>query len=168
MYWHQAFKKSSRIPYGHCGRSRFRNVERSRLHCGQRARVFASAIAEYPLHRKREIRNTPPSPTKITCGRWRKRPGKRQECRHIRRSGSGDRARHDRFLGSAGGRGYAAPGRVLLVVRPSGKRRGCGDYGTAHREKLEAIEWCGGVYSSEWGFSNCCTGCATIRRSAPN
>ncbi len=24
---------------------------------------------------------------------------------------------------------------------------------TAHREKLEAIEWCGGVYSSEWGFS---------------
>jgi L-ribulokinase len=24
---------------------------------------------------------------------------------------------------------------------------------TAHQEKLEAIEWCGGVYSSEWGFS---------------
>lgn len=24
---------------------------------------------------------------------------------------------------------------------------------TAHREKLAAIEWCGGVYSSEWGFS---------------
>src|SRR5271157_3865120 len=24
---------------------------------------------------------------------------------------------------------------------------------TAHRTKLEAIEWCGGVYSSEWGFS---------------
>lgn len=23
----------------------------------------------------------------------------------------------------------------------------------AHHEKLEAIEWCGGVYSSEWGFS---------------
>lgn len=23
----------------------------------------------------------------------------------------------------------------------------------AHREKLEAIQWCGGVYSSEWGFS---------------
>ena len=23
----------------------------------------------------------------------------------------------------------------------------------AHRERLEAIEWCGGVYSSEWGFS---------------
>ena len=23
----------------------------------------------------------------------------------------------------------------------------------AHREHLEAIEWCGGVYSSEWGFS---------------
>ena len=24
---------------------------------------------------------------------------------------------------------------------------------TAHREKLEAIQWCGGIYSSEWGFS---------------
>src|SRR5208282_62293 len=23
----------------------------------------------------------------------------------------------------------------------------------AHREGLEAIQWCGGVYSSEWGFS---------------
>ena len=23
----------------------------------------------------------------------------------------------------------------------------------AHKEKLEAIEWCGGVYSSEWGFA---------------
>src|SRR5436305_10315891 len=24
---------------------------------------------------------------------------------------------------------------------------------TAHREKLEAIDWCGGVYSHEWGFA---------------
>ena len=24
---------------------------------------------------------------------------------------------------------------------------------TAHKHKLEAIQWCGGVYSSEWGFS---------------
>src|SRR5260221_10791807 len=23
----------------------------------------------------------------------------------------------------------------------------------AHREKLPAIDWCGGIYSSEWGFS---------------
>ena len=23
----------------------------------------------------------------------------------------------------------------------------------AHREKLEAIDWCGGIYSSEWGFA---------------
>jgi L-ribulokinase len=25
--------------------------------------------------------------------------------------------------------------------------------GLAHKEKLQAIEWCGGVYSSEWGFA---------------
>ena len=24
---------------------------------------------------------------------------------------------------------------------------------TAHREKQEVIDWCGGIYSSEWGFS---------------
>jgi len=24
---------------------------------------------------------------------------------------------------------------------------------TAHRKKLQAIDWCGGIYSSEWGFS---------------
>ncbi|MGA2431584.1 MAG: FGGY family carbohydrate kinase, partial [Candidatus Acidiferrum sp.] len=24
---------------------------------------------------------------------------------------------------------------------------------TAHREKQEIIDWCGGIYSSEWGFS---------------
>jgi L-ribulokinase len=24
----------------------------------------------------------------------------------------------------------------------------------AHRERLEAIQWCGSVYSSEWGFAN--------------
>jgi len=24
---------------------------------------------------------------------------------------------------------------------------------TAHRKKLQAIDWCGGTYSSEWGFS---------------
>ena len=24
---------------------------------------------------------------------------------------------------------------------------------TAHREELQAIDWCGGTYSSEWGFS---------------
>src|SRR6266403_4288857 len=24
---------------------------------------------------------------------------------------------------------------------------------TSHREKLQAINWCGGTYSSEWGFS---------------
>src|SRR5689334_20662660 len=24
---------------------------------------------------------------------------------------------------------------------------------TAHREKLSAVDWCGGIYSSEWGFS---------------
>src|SRR6266478_9460665 len=38
----------------------------------------------------------------------------------------------------------------------------------AHREGLQAIQWCGGVYSSEWAFRNCCTGCATIQRSAPS
>jgi len=36
----------------------------------------------------------------------------------------------------------------------------------ARREKLEALQWCGGVYSSEWGFASYCTGCVTIQSSA--
>ena len=32
-------------------------------------------------------------------------------------------------------------------------REAAGITETAHRTRLEAIEWCGGVYSSEWGFS---------------
>ena len=36
----------------------------------------------------------------------------------------------------------------------------------AHEYGLEAIGWCGGVYSSEWGFSNSFTGYGTILTSA--
>ena len=52
------------------------------------------------------------------------------------------------------GEGPANPaGRVLPVVRSSRVCRGPGNYAKAHAMGLEAIEWCGGVYSLEWGFS---------------
>ncbi len=34
--------------------------------------------------------------------------------------------------------------------------------GLAHRQKVAAIDWCGGIYSSEWGFAKLPTGCAII------
>ena len=37
----------------------------------------------------------------------------------------------------------------------------------ANQAKLGAIDWCGGVYSSEWGFSKLLTGFARIPGSAP-
>ena len=48
---------------------------------------------------------------------------------------------------------HATARRVLPLVRSPRQGRSGGDHRAAHREKLEAIQWCGGVYSSEWGFS---------------
>jgi ribulose kinase len=37
----------------------------------------------------------------------------------------------------------------------------------AHAAGLEAIDWCGGVYSHEWDLPSCCIGCGTsLKRSA--
>ena len=44
--------------------------------------------------------------------------------------------------------------RILSLVRSPRLGRGGADHsGRTSQEKLEAIDWCGGVYSSEWGFS---------------
>ena len=52
------------------------------------------------------------------------------------------------------GEGLAAARRLLSLVRSprlAGSRR---DHGSGSRSaRLEAIDWCGGTYSSEWGFS---------------
>ena len=116
--------------------------------------TLGSAISEYALHRKRE------DPEYAT----------QSHEDHMRALASASRA----AIKQAGTSGAQVEAIALDTtgssVIPVGKNlQPLGEYylwcdhrakgeaeeitNAAHREKLEAIEWCGGVYSSEWGFS---------------
>ena len=116
--------------------------------------MLASAVAEYPLHRKRE------DPEYAT----------QSHEDHMRALAEATRAAVKQ-AGISGDQVEAialdTTGSSVIPVdknlRPLGEyylwcdHRAKGEAeeitAAAHREKLEAIEWCGGVYSSEWGFS---------------
>ncbi|HKI24910.1 MAG TPA: ribulokinase [Candidatus Sulfotelmatobacter sp.] len=116
--------------------------------------LLESAVAEYPLHRKRE------DPEYAT----------QSHDDHMRALAAATRD----ALAQAGVRGDQVQAIALDTtgssVIPVGKNlQPLGEYylwcdhrakgeaaeitEAAHREGLEAIQWCGGVYSSEWGFS---------------
>ena len=116
--------------------------------------ILASAISEYPLHRKRE------DPEFAT----------QSHEDHMRALADATR----KALGAAGISGEEVESIALdttgsSVVPVDDQMRPLNEYylwcdhrakqeaaeitELAHREKLEAIEWCGGIYSSEWGFS---------------
>jgi len=116
--------------------------------------ILASAVSEYPLHRKRE------DPEFAT----------QSHADHMRALSSAVKA----SVREAGVRGEDVKSIALDTtgssVVPVGARMvPLDDYylwcdhrakceaaeitAMAHREHLEAIRWCGGVYSSEWGFS---------------
>jgi len=116
--------------------------------------MLASAVSEYPLHRKRE---DPEYATQSHDDHMRAlAEATRAAIKQARISGDQVEAVALDTTGSS----------VIPVdkdLRPLGEyylwcdHRAKGEAGeitaAAHREKLEAIEWCGGVYSSEWGFS---------------
>lgn len=116
--------------------------------------LLESAMAEYPLHRKRE------DPEHAT----------QSHSDHMRALAEATRA----AVKKAGVRGEDVQAIAIDTtgssVIPVGKdlvplddyylwcdHRAKGEAAeiteAAHRNKLEAIKWCGGVYSSEWGFS---------------
>jgi L-ribulokinase len=116
--------------------------------------VLGTAIAEYPLHRKRE------DPEYAT----------QSHDDHMRALADATRD----AVKTAGIRGDQVEAIALdttgsSVIPVDKNMKPLGEYylwcdhrakgeaaeitEAAHREKLEAIEWCGGVYSSEWGFS---------------
>jgi L-ribulokinase len=116
--------------------------------------MLASAVSEYPLHRKRE------DPEYAT----------QSHDDHMRALAEATRA----AIKQAGISGDQVEAIALdttgsSVIPVDKNLRPLGEYylwcdhrakgeaeqitAAAHREKLEAIEWCGGVYSSEWGFS---------------
>jgi L-ribulokinase len=116
--------------------------------------LLASSLAEYPLHRRRE------DPEHAT----------QSHADHMSALAAATRA----AVAKAGLRGSEVKAIALdttgsSVVPVDRNLQPLDDYylwcdhrakaeaaeitEAAHREKLPAIEWCGGVYSSEWGFS---------------
>jgi L-ribulokinase len=116
--------------------------------------VLASAIAEYPLRRKRE---DPEYATQSHDDHMRALASATREV--VKQAGiSGDQVEAI-ALDTTGssvipvGKDLQPLGEYYLWCDHRAKGEAEEITSAAHREKLEAIEWCGGVYSSEWGFS---------------
>src|SRR5207245_8118400 len=116
--------------------------------------LLASALAEYPLHRKREdsdhATQSPSDHMRALAAATREAVQKSQ-------------VPSDQVLSIAldtTGSSVIPVGKNLqplddyyLWCDHRAKAEAAEITEAARREKLEAIEWCGGVYSSEWGFS---------------
>jgi L-ribulokinase len=116
--------------------------------------LLSSAISEYPLHRKRE---DPDFATQSHEDHMRALAEATRKA--VSAAGiTGDQV-HAIALDTTGssvipvGEGLRPLDDYYLWCDHRAKREAAKITELAHREKLEAIEWCGGVYSSEWGFS---------------
>jgi L-ribulokinase len=116
--------------------------------------LLESAVAEYPLHRKRE---DPEYATQSHDDHMRALVSATREA--LKKAGiSGDQVQAI-ALDTTGssvipvGKDLQPIGEYYLWCDHRAKREAAEITEAAHREGLEAIQWCGGVYSSEWGFS---------------
>ena len=116
--------------------------------------MLASAVSEYPLHRKRE---DPEYATQSHDDHMRALAAATREA--VKQAGIlGDQVEAI-ALDTTGssvipvGKDMQPLGEYYLWCDHRAKGEAQEITAAAHREKLEAIEWCGGVYSSEWGFS---------------
>src|SRR5579872_820103 len=116
--------------------------------------MLGSAIAEYPLHRKRED-----SEYATQSHEDHMRALAVATRAAVKQAGvSGDQVEAI-ALDTTGssvipvGKNLQPLGEYYLWCDHRAKGEAEEITAAAHREKLEAIEWCGGVYSSEWGFS---------------
>ena len=116
--------------------------------------LLESAIAEYPLHRKRE---DPEYATQSHDDHMRGLAVAMREA--VKKAGiSGDQVQAI-ALDTTGssvipvGKNLQPLGEYYLWCDHRAKGEASEITEKAHKEGLEAIQWCGGVYSSEWGFS---------------
>ena len=116
--------------------------------------ILASAISEYPLHRKRE---DPDFATQSHDDHMKALADATRKA--VSAAGiSGDQVQSI-ALDTTGSSVVPVDGEMqplneyYLWCDHRAKKEAAEITELAHREKLEAIEWCGGVYSSEWGFS---------------
>jgi L-ribulokinase len=116
--------------------------------------LLDSALAEYPLHRKRE---DPEYATQSHEDHMRALSVATREA--VKNAGiTGDQVQAI-ALDTTGssvipvGKDMKPLGEYYLWCDHRAKGEAAEITAAAHREGLEAINWCGGVYSSEWGFS---------------
>src|ERR1041385_3928692 len=116
--------------------------------------MLASGIAEYPLHRKRE---DPEFATQSHEDHMRAlAEATRQAIKQAGIKGDEIQAIALDTTGSSVipvGESLQPLGEYYLWCDHRAKGEAAEITEVAHKEKLEAIHWCGGVYSSEWGFS---------------
>ena len=116
--------------------------------------LLATALAEYPLHRKRE---DPEYATQSHDDQMRALAiATREATQKAQISGEQVQALAVDTTGSsviAVGKNLEPLGEYYLWCDHRAKQEAAEITETAHREGLQAIQWCGGVYSSEWGFS---------------
>jgi len=116
--------------------------------------LLASAIAEYPLHRKRE---DPDFATQSHEDHMRALAEATRQA--VRSAGISGEEVQSIALDTTGssvipvGRGLVPLDDYYLWCDHRAKQEAAQITDVAQREKLQAIEWCGGVYSSEWGFA---------------
>lgn len=116
--------------------------------------MLASAVAEYPLHRKRE---DPELATQSHEDHMRALAAATREA--LKQAGIPGEKIEAIALDTTGssvipvGAGMVPLGEYYLWCDHRAKSEAAEITEMAHREKLEAIRWCGGVYSSEWGFA---------------
>jgi L-ribulokinase len=116
--------------------------------------LIESAIAEYPLHRKRE---DPEYATQSHEDHMRALvSATREVLKEAHVAGDQVQAIALDTTGSSVipvGKNLQPLGDYYLWCDHRAKGEAAEITAAAHSEKLEAIQWCGGVYSSEWGFS---------------
>jgi L-ribulokinase len=116
--------------------------------------MLASAVSGYPLHRKRE---DPEYATQSHDDHMRALAAAMREA--VKQAGISRELIQAIALDTTGssvvpvGKDLQPLGEYYLWCDHRAKREAEEITAIAHREHLEAIEWCGRVYSSEWGFS---------------
>src|SRR5450432_2122131 len=116
--------------------------------------MLASAVSEYPLHRKRE---DPEHATQSHADHMRALAAATRQA--IKQAGISGDLIEAIALDTTGSsvipvdQNLQPLGEYYLWCDHRAKREAEEITAAAHRENLEAIEWCGGIYSSEWGFS---------------
>src|SRR5262245_9037246 len=116
--------------------------------------LLASAIAEYPLHRKRE---DPEFATQSNAGHMKALAAATREA--TKKAGVTVDQVCSIALDTTGssvipvGKNLQPLDDYYLWCDHRAKAEAAEITEAARRENLEAIQWCGGVYSSEWGFS---------------